>query len=84
MPNFETNLFSVKKINPPEFTKTLEDCPLRAGDGECCNALNYLRPHKCNKYCVVKVDSWLREEHPHLSEEEKIALVTKFTHHKAE
>jgi len=74
----------VKKITPPSYTKTLQDCPLRSNDGDCCNALNYLRPHKCNKYCVAKVDSWLRKEHPEIEEEEKVALVAEFTHHNQE
>jgi len=69
------------EITPPEYTKSDENCRLRTGDRECCNAQNYLRPHKCNGYCVAKLDRWLRKEHPELDEESIVATVAKLTHH---
>ncbi len=72
-----------KRLKPPESVKRVDDCKLRAQDDVCCNAVNYLRPHICNGYCVVKVDQWLREEHPHLNDEEIRMHVIRITEHPA-
>jgi len=72
------------ELSPPDYTKSDEKCRLRAAGRECCNAQNYLRPHKCNVYCVAKLDRWLREEHPEFNEESRLAIVAKLTHHNSE
>ena len=60
----------LKKLEPPESTKRADDCVYRAKGNLCCNSLNYLRPLRCKKYCVVKVDGWIRETFPELPEEQ--------------
>ena len=68
-----------KKIEPPESTKRTEDCVFRVADDVCCNSKNYLRPHRCNGYCVEKLDQWMREAHPEMEENEikhHVAILT--------
>ena len=52
----------------PEDTKRLDACSYRVCDNTCCNALNYLRPLRCESYCVIKVDDWIRQNHPEFGE----------------
>ncbi len=68
-----------KKIQPPESTRRVEDCVFRLADDTCCNANNYLRPHRCNGYCVVKLDQWLRVAHPEMGDEEIHSCVARLT-----
>jgi len=72
------------KYTPPDDTKSTEDCLFRGDVNMCCNAKNYLRPHKCGKYCVEKVDRWLREIYSQLDEEEIVAIITKLTQREPE
>ena len=60
---------NMEDITPPYFTKSDKECRLRLENRECCNAQNYLRPHKCNGYCVAKLDGWLRKEYPEMDDE---------------
>ena len=69
------------KISPPDFTRKIEHCRFQDSKGLCCHALNYLRPHKCNEYCVKRLDDWLRESHPSLHDGKVIAIVKGLTHH---
>lgn len=71
------------KFCPPDHTKRIENCKFRVRDDICCNAKNYLRPHKCNGFCVEKLDQWLREKYPELDEETIVATVIKLTGHES-
>ncbi len=52
----------------PESTKAMDSCVYLAEDGKCYNALNYLRPRRCEAYCAVKVDGWVRWSQPELND----------------
>ena len=54
----------------PETTMRLNECGYRTDGNTCCNALNYLRPLRCENYCVIKVDNWIRQNHPEFGEVE--------------
>ena len=54
----------------PEATRRLDECSYRTSDNTCCNSLNYLRPLRCKKYCVLKVDDWIRQNYPEFGEVE--------------
>jgi len=71
----------MKKITPPEHTKSDANCLFQGEAGDCCNALNYLRPHKCNGYCVAKLDAWLRKEHPEMDESTLLETVAELSGH---
>jgi len=70
-----------KEIVPPESAIRIEDCKFRTDNDQCCHAKNYLRPHRCNGFCVYRVDQWLRETHPEMSDEEVVSLVARLTEH---
>jgi len=70
-------------IKPPEYTKSDEGCSFRMEDRMCCNALNYLRPNKCNSYCTPKLDSWLRKEYPEMDDDTVKEQVARLTEHNA-
>jgi len=72
------------EISPPDYTRSDENCRFRTDDRECCNVLNYLRPHKCNGYCVAKLDRWLRRKYPELDEESITSIVAKLARHDAQ
>jgi len=74
---------AMKKISPPESTKRIKNCNFRVRDEICCNARNYLRPHKCNEFCVEKPDRWLREKYPELDEKTIVATITELTSHES-
>jgi len=46
-----------------------EHCRYRI-DGECFNAVNYLRPWSCTDYCIAKLDEWVRGQQEGLSDEQ--------------
>ena len=73
--------FPIMKYMPPDYTKRIEECKFRGRDGICCNARNYLRPYKCSKYNVEKLDQWLHEAYPQYDEEIIVKIVKKITQH---
>jgi hypothetical protein len=70
-----------KIVEPPESTKSIEDCEFLSSNGICYNPRNYLRQHRCKSYCVEKVDKWLRKTHPELDNEAIKQQVIKITQH---
>jgi len=67
--------------SPPDYTRRVENCRYRIADDVCCNARNYLRPHKCNGFCVEKLDGWIRATYPELDNEAVITMVSRLSHH---
>jgi len=66
-------------IQPPEATKKIDNCKFRTSDDQCCYALNPLRPHLCNKYCVERLYLWLKTAHPELDEVSRLDLIVELT-----
>lgn len=74
-------MVSSMKLNPPDYTKRIENCRFRLSNDSCCHAKNPLRPHTCNGYCVEKLDAWLRADHPELDDETITEIIIEFTDH---
>jgi len=67
------------EIKPPEYTKKVENCVFRISGDQCCNALNPLRPHACNNYCVDALYMWLKVAYPEFDEETRRSVILELT-----
>ena len=74
-------LMMSKIAEPHELSKRNEGCDFRLSDGSCCHSMNFLRPRKCNSYCVISVSQWLRDTHPELDNEAIKNHVARITQH---
>ena len=73
----------MNNVIPPSHTKRIENCKFRCEGDQCNNALNPLRPHTCNGYCVKSLNEWLTMEYPEMDGPTKLETIIKLTGHES-
>jgi len=55
--------------------QTVQTCTYKGSHDECFNALNDLRRHGCNGFCVATTRAWIDLNYPNLSNDEVTKLL---------